>query len=54
MDKIQVDFSFVAVNVDDMQIFSELLSEHGLHVAEVILRLNKWSKHIRSDKSRSG
>ncbi len=54
MDKILGDLPFVAVYVDDITIFSESRSEHILHVAEVIRRLNKWNIPIRADKSRFG
>ncbi len=54
MEKLLGDFSFVAVYLDDITIFSCNREEHVEHVRMVIERVTMWNVPIRAEKSRFG
>jgi hypothetical protein len=41
---------YVRVHIDDLVAFSESVSEHGAHLAEVVLRLTKANLRLRPEK----
>ncbi|OBQ28087.1 MAG: hypothetical protein AN485_24225, partial [Anabaena sp. MDT14b] len=50
MQSIFYDLPYVRVYIDDLVVFSESVSEHGAHLAEVVLRLTKANLRLRPEK----